>query len=267
MIEARSFCEVSGRARAKEIVVIVVALACNAVPFPFRGGLKGDVVEVGLSESSEMKPVVPHPAIHHRAHGRCDLQCRMWVDQSHDNGETLIRTPEHANLAIGFGDILDEPVDGVVSDGVVRGVVGIGRIQRAPQWASHKILAFGAIFAADVLENTDVSAARKHVVARRQNRQHVRRWDTLGTFRRVVRRPSQDDWRILRSPRDDYDGVQFHAIAHRNHDVALNVVIGRGCGLILGRDVGCERRGLGRRLSMDRRRERQKNHRSQRTPE
>ena len=45
------------------------------------------------------------------------------------------------------------------------------------------------------------------------------------TRRGIVRRPREEDRRIARPLRHDDDGVELHAVAHRDHHVALDVVV------------------------------------------
>jgi hypothetical protein len=53
----------------------------------------------------------------------------------------------------------------------------------------------------------------------------------------VVGRALQEHREIVRALGDDDDGVQFHTIAHRDHHVALDVVIVRFGLLPFGGDV------------------------------
>jgi hypothetical protein len=59
-----------------------------------------------------------------------------------------------------------------------------------------------------------------------------------GTLEGVVGREGEEDGGVLRTVGDDDDGVQFHAVAHRDHDFALDVILVGGWGGGGFRDVG-----------------------------
>ena len=101
-----------------------------------------------------MKPVVAHPAVDHGALGRGDFERGVRAEQGHGHRPAIVGGTDHADAAVGFGDVLDQPVDGVVGVG---GVVGLGGIQGADGRPGHHIVALGAIFAADVLGDEDVA--------------------------------------------------------------------------------------------------------------
>ncbi len=106
-----------------------------------------------------MEPVVAHPAVHHGIHRHGNLERRMRIDQRHQGQEAVVGNPQDADLAVALGNVLHQPVDGVI--GVGRMIDG-GGIQRAVQRAIDDVVAFGAVFAANVLDDADVAAFEDH---------------------------------------------------------------------------------------------------------
>ncbi len=103
-----------------------------------RGFLSVDVVERRiLPERSVVEPVIAHPAIDHRRERHRNLQGRMRMHHRHHHRVSLIRAADRSHAAVGFGNVLHQPVDGVVGVG---DVVGFGRVQRAPHGPRHHIL-------------------------------------------------------------------------------------------------------------------------------
>ena len=235
--------EGAGRPGPQEVLVVVVALPRQRQSGAPRRRLAHEVVEVRLPVGAVVEPVVAHPAVHHRALRRGHLQGRVRVHERHHHGEALVRAAEHADPAVGLGHVLHEPVDRVVRIGRV---IHFARVQRPPERTRHDVLAFGSVLAAHVLEHADVAVLHEDLVALRQQRHHVRRGRPLRAARRVVRRAGQEHRRVIGAAGNDDDGVELHAVAHGNHDLAPDVVI-RGGGRLEGRrDVGRERRGLRR---------------------
>ena len=144
------------------------------------------------------------------------------MHQRHHDGETFVRAAEHSHLAVALGHVLHEPVDRVVRVG--RMIDG-ARVQRSLERPGHHVVAFRPILAAHVLEHADVAVHHEDLVALRQRPEHPRRWRPLRSPRCVVGRTRQDQWRLSGSFGHDDDGVQFHTVAHRNHDVALDVIV------------------------------------------
>ena len=169
-----------------------------------------------------MEPVVAHPAVDHRAHRRCDFERRVRMHERHDYGEALVRASEHAHAPVRLGDVLHEPVDGVVGVGRMVDVRGIQRTLERP---GHDVVALGAVLAADVLEDADVAVGDEDLIALRQRCQHTRRARPRCARRGVVRRARQEHRRTLGGLGNDDDGVELDAVAHRNHLDALDVVV------------------------------------------
>ena len=123
-------------------------------------------------------------------------------------------------LPLRLGNILHQPVDGVVGIG---GVVDGRRVLRAVQRAVHDVVALGAVLAAHVLHHADVAAFDDHVggvVIAVQDRPEVRALGVARELGRVIGRARQQDRRALRSLRNKDDGVQLDAVAHGDHDLA-----------------------------------------------
>ena len=70
-----------------------------------------------LAEGAVVKPVVAHPAVHHRVHRNRDLERRMRIHQRHQRQKAIVRDSKDADFAVALGDILHQPVDGVVGIG------------------------------------------------------------------------------------------------------------------------------------------------------
>ena len=121
--------------------------------------------------------------------------------------------------------------------------------------------AFRTILAPHILHDANVATVDDYlsgiVVA-------VQHWTEVGAFSvagqscGVVGRARQQDGRALGSLRDYDDGVQFHAVAHGDHQVALDVLEAVGDGLEVSRGFarevwvicgGLSGRGLNQRQS------------------
>ena len=84
----------------------------------------------------------------------------MRIDQRHQRQKAVVGDAEDSDFAIGFRNIFDQPIDGVVGVG---GVIDRRRILRAVQRTIHDVVAFGAILAAHVLNYADVAAFDDYV--------------------------------------------------------------------------------------------------------
>src|SRR3546814_21004678 len=76
---------------------------------------------------------------------------------------TLFRS--HADPAVGLGDVLHQPVDGVPGVG---GMVGVAVVERAAQRARGHVVATGTIFAAHALDDADAAALHEPCLFLRQ---------------------------------------------------------------------------------------------------
>lgn len=242
LFQTRRLGEVTGRACAQEIAVVVMALARDAGALAALAELAGEVVEIDLAERTVIEPVVAHPAIDHRALRRGHLQCGMRIGQRHHHGETFVGRADHADLAIGLLEVFHQPIDGVPGIG---GMVDLAGIERATQRPGHHVLAFRAVLAAHILEHADITAFHEHVIACRQQVLHMRRGQTLGAAAGVVRRAREYDWRIARALGQHDHRMQLDPVAHRDHHLALDVVVGGvACHERLAGDIRRHRRGL-----------------------
>ena len=108
-------------------------------------------------------------------------------------------------------------------------------VQRAADRSGHDVIALGLVFAAHILENTDVAAVDEYLVSLREDRDHVRAIVSGGALGGVIGCAGQENWRVPRSFRNYDDGVQLHSVAHGDHHFALDIVLVGGCG---GEDLG-----------------------------
>ena len=154
LVESAAAAELAGAGGVHEHVV-VVEVACPPAEVVGAGAiLLVDVGHVLLAEGSVVEPVVAAPAIDHGVHGDGDLEGWVRVDEGGQGGEAVVGDAYNSHLAVGLGDVLDEPVDGVVGVG---GVVDGGWVEGAVEGAVHDVIALGAVLAADVLDDADVA--------------------------------------------------------------------------------------------------------------
>ena len=218
----------TGRADAAELLVIVVDPGHAFGPGALEPGLLAQPRDVGEAKRAVVEPIVAHPPVDHRAFGRRDLQRRVRVQQRHNHRQPLVGGAKHADAAVGFGQVrlVHQPVDRVISVG---GVIHLGRVQRADHRAGDDIIAFRAVFAADVLEHPDVPGANERLVRLRQQRRHVRAvLDAIGAPLGIVGRARQQDRGVRCALGNDDDGEQLGAVAHRDHHLAPHIVARRG---------------------------------------
>ena len=241
LIHAQLFPQRAGGADGEPRGVSVVA---GRDPFVVRGlirGLREDIVRVSLAQRAVVKPVIAHPRIDHRIERCGGLQGRMRIDQAHQHRKAVIAGAHGADFAIGLRHVLDQPVDRVV---------GIGRmihrrvIQVARQRPGHHIVAFGFVFSAYILGHDDVAGVGELAEAQGQDQRAARTIPAAGEFAGVVGRAIENHGRTRRAFGNDDDGMELHAIAHGNHDVALDVVVGfcrdfEVCGDVAGRRRRC----------------------------
>jgi len=121
-----------------------------------------------------VKPVVTHPSVHHGIHGYRNFKRRMRIYQRHQRGKTIVRNSENAHPPVTLGDVLHQPVDGVVGVG---GVVDGSWILRAAQGPVHHVVTLRVILAANVFDHADIAALDDYihcVVVALQDRPEVR---------------------------------------------------------------------------------------------
>src|ERR1700722_9529174 len=102
-----------------------------------------------------------------------------------------------------------------------------GGVEWAAHRTSHDVLALGFIFASNILKDADVAVGPECPVGHRQYGTHVRAVVARQSLGRVVRSTREYDGRVAGPFGKDDDGVEFHAIAHGNHDLTLDINVGR----------------------------------------
>ena len=162
LLEAVAAAQFARRAGAHVLVVVVEV---RGPPLVLRVVVAGAVllVDVGhvlLAEGAVVEPVVAHPAIDHGIHGNRDLERGVRMDERHQGQKAVVGDAEDADLAVGLGNVVNQPVDGVVGVGRFVDRRGILRPANGPV---HHVVAFGAVLAADVLDHADVAAVDDHV--------------------------------------------------------------------------------------------------------
>ena len=158
----------------------------------------------------------------------------MRIHQRHQRRKSIVRNSQNADLPIALRHILHQPVDRVISVGRM---VDRRRIQRPVQRPVHHIVAFRSVLAAHVLHHADVSALHNHfdrVVIAVQNRSQMRTLRMTQQCAGVIRRPRQQDRRILRALGNHDHRMQLHPVAHRDHHIPLDVVEAGGHRLDFG---------------------------------
>ena len=244
LLEAMAAAQLTRRHRIHVNVVVVEMAGPPLRAIVARGFLFIDVGHVLLAESPVVEPVVAYPAVDHGIHGNGNFERGVRIDERHQREEAVVGNAENADLAVAFGDIFDEPVDGVVRVG---GMIDGGGILRAVQRAIHDVVTLGAVLAANVLDHADVAAFDDDfdgvVVAVEDGTQMGARRVT-GELVGVVRRAGEEDRSVLCAFRNKDDGVKLDAVAHRDHDLAADVVEGIGDGIEVGGSFAGES-GLG----------------------
>ena len=155
-----------------------------------RSLLVVDIIERAfLPKRAVMKPIIPHPAVHHRRERHRHFQRRMRMYRGHQRGETFIRAANGADAAIGFRHVFHQPFDGVVCVG---SVIYLGGIERTYEWPRHDVVAFRSMFPADVLINNDVTGSDGGVVHFRHDCRQVGAVVARYAAGRVVWRAAQE---------------------------------------------------------------------------
>jgi hypothetical protein len=206
-------------------------------PSPLLARLAAEVVEVHLAQGAVVVPVVTHPAVDHRAFRRGGLQRRVRVEQGHGHRPAVVGRADHADVAVRFLDVLHQPVDGVPGVGGVVGLVGLsgpigGRVMMylpsEPYLPRMSCQTRMVLPSAQSLSPDHTASAMCGLLSGRE---------AVG----VVWRALEQHRQAVRALRDQQHGVQLHAVAHRDHHLALDVVEVALRLLPVGRNV---RRGL-----------------------
>jgi len=193
-----------------------------------------DVRHVLLAEGAVVEPVVTHPAVNHGIHRHGNFQRGMRIDESHQRSEPVVGNAEDADFAVGFGNIFDEPVDGVVSVG---GVIDGRWIQRPVQRAGHDVVAFGIVLAADILDDANVAVFDDDfggVVVAPEGGAEMRAGFVADLSVGIVGRAGEENGGVFCALGDEDNGVELYAVAHEDHGVAAFVVEILGDGLEVG---------------------------------
>jgi len=145
----------------------------------------------------------------------------MRMHRRHHRRVALVGTTDGAHAAVALWHVLHQPVDGVVAVG---SVIDRSRVERTLERPGHDVVAFGSIFSAHVLVHDDVAGRSRGVVHLRHGRGEMRAVEVQHALRGVVWRACEQDRRLGRALRNENERFQLHAVAHRNHDFALDVV-------------------------------------------
>ncbi len=128
-----------------------------------RVGLEEDGGDeaLGLPERALVEEVVAHPDIGHWCLGGDGLDGRVRADASQCREQSGIGRAEHTDLAVVAGEVLHEPVDGVVRVGRFVGGVRVVRVARR---AHEDEVAAGTETPTDVLAHEDVAVLSEFAV-------------------------------------------------------------------------------------------------------
>ena len=169
----------------------------------------------------------------------------MRVDQRHQRRETQVARTDYANVTVCLRRVLDQPLDGVVGIGRF---VDAGFVQWSRDRAIEDPLSLGPMHAADVLVHADVVVCDKFRIHYFEYVDDALAIDAARRTARVIGRARQQDWCFGNALFHHHDGEEFDAVAHRDHDLAPNIVGGRKCLVVLLDDVRCHRSNARRRL-------------------
>ncbi len=217
-------------------IVVDIAIDRSAA-FALGGGLLDDIVHLTDAEGAVVEGVVTDPGVDHRRLRRHGLERRVRIDLGHQGGEAQIGRADHADLAVRFRRVLHQPVDGVVGVGrlVDLGSVAAGADDRP----RHDEVTFGFIHAANILVDADIAVIDELGVHGRQDLGDLVALVAGGGVLGIIGRARQQDRAVPGALLEDDDGVELHAVAHRDHDFAFDIVGGvRIDRLVRGDDIG-----------------------------
>ena len=230
------------RPRGHELVVIVEVRDGPLGLIRTRGFLLPDVGHVLLAEGPVVEPVVAHPAIDHRVHGHRYFQRGVRIHQRHQRQKSVIADAQNAHLAVGLGNVLDQPVDAVIR---VSRFIHRRRILRPMNRPVHHVVALRPVLAANVLNHPNVAALDNHIggiVIAIKDSPQVRARRVAGQLIGAVRCARQQDRRMLYALGHQDHRMQLDPVAHRDHRLAPFVVevrrglfeFGRGLAGVVG---------------------------------
>ena len=133
----------------------------------------------------------------------------MRLHQRHRGEPASVGDAENSGSAVVVGDVLDQPIDGVISVGSFVDRVGLGPVARR---ALHHELAFGIVAAADVLEHENEPFIGELLVAILERVFGLAPGEAV---RRALHQQRQFRGGILRRVNE---GVKANAVAHGDHD-------------------------------------------------
>ncbi len=148
----------------------------------------------------------------------------MRIHQSHQRQKSIVRNSENPGLAIGFRNIFDEPVDGVVS---VRRMIDGSGIERPVKRAIHDVVALRIVLSAHILHHADVAAFDDHVagiVVTIENGTEMGTIGVSGQLSGAVWSAREQYRRVVCAFWDQDDGEKFHAVTHGDHDFVASVI-------------------------------------------
>jgi hypothetical protein len=145
------------------------------------------------------------------------FNCRMTIDAGHRRVKPGIRDAVDADAAIVIRNILDQPIDRVVS---VAGFVNLVSLFVGDVWPHIFVFAFAHIAPAHVLIDEDIAFARKQIIGPKRIAKSVQ------AVRRdaVTRAVKHERILLLRVLRLVDRSEELHTVAHRNHHFALAVM-------------------------------------------
>ncbi len=231
--------EVAGRSRFQVLGVIVAGTGWNARSGGRLAGALGQAeFESARAIGAVVKPVVANPAVDHRALRDRRLQRRMRIDLRRERQEAKVGGADRADLAVGLGHILHQPVDGVVGVGAL---VDPAVVERPGDRPVHHERAFRIVEAADVLLDDDVTVVDELLVHDRKHVDDGQAGGPRGASLGVIRRSRQKNGAVGRALLHEDDGVELGPVAHRHHRLALDEVGLRKDLVVACDDVGSHR--------------------------
>src|SRR6185437_14202469 len=114
-----------------------------------------DIWKALLTKGAVVEPIIAAPAIHHGIHGHGYFERWMRIDHCSQSQKSIVGDAEHADLAVRFGGVFYQPIDGVVGIGRF---IHRGWIERSAHRARHDVIALTVVLATDVLDHSDISA-------------------------------------------------------------------------------------------------------------
>ena len=150
----------------------------------------GVLEAVAQAERAVVMEVVADPHVCGRGHRHDGLERGMRIERAHHREPRRVTRADHADAAVVVGDVLEQPLDGVVGVGAL---VDRLRVLAIARLAQHHELALGLEAAANVLQHDDVAVGGKIDERRRDAGRRV--------LADAVGRPLKDDRQLVRLTR------------------------------------------------------------------